>query len=108
VSLYTCCGNPAPSEYTPLPPGVPTERSPTSGAATKSAAVKKYWSPGSWPCGAKYDATYIVLAVTATGDENVTFCQPLAVSLENVADARRVPELDHRLPTWVPPLPVPL
>ena len=41
-------------------------------------------------------------AVTATGLENVTVCQPEAVSLVNVACARRVPVDVHRLPMCVP------
>ena len=38
----------------------------------------------------------------ATGLEKVTCCQPLEVSPEKFACARRVPELVQRLPTWVP------
>ena len=41
-------------------------------------------------------------AVIATGVAKVTVCQPLSVSLLNVACASRVPEAVHRLPTWVP------
>ncbi len=37
-----------------------------------------------------------------TGLENVTYCQPEAVSLVNVADASSVPVELHRLPMWVP------
>ena len=40
----------------------------------------------------------------ATGVEKFTCCHPEAVSLANVAVARRVPVLVHRLPTWVPVL----
>ena len=40
----------------------------------------------------------------ATGDANVTVCQPEAVSLVNVACASRVPVALHRLPMWVPVL----
>jgi hypothetical protein len=51
-----------------------------------------------------YPATYRVLAEMATGWENATCCQPLAVSLVNVACASRMPSAVHRLPTWVPVL----
>jgi hypothetical protein len=50
----------------------------------------------------------VVFAVTATGDENDTCCQPDADSPENVAVASSVPVDDHRFPTWVPELPTPL
>src|SRR5215468_5424457 len=40
----------------------------------------------------------------ATGVAKFTCCQPDAVSLMKVADARLVPVLVHRLPTWVPVL----
>ena len=43
-------------------------------------------------------------AVTATGDEKVTDCQPESVSPVKVACARRVPLVDHRLPMCVPVL----
>jgi hypothetical protein len=46
----------------------------------------------------------VVFAVTATGDPNMTCCQPLAVSPMKVAAARCVPFVDQRLPTWVPVL----
>ncbi len=52
--------------------------------------------------GAKYEATYVVFAVTATGDENVTCCHPDADSPENVAVANNVPVDDHKFPTCVP------
>lgn len=44
----------------------------------------------------------------ATGEENVTSCQPTAVSLVKVAEASGWPVALHRLPTWVPLLPLPL
>ena len=47
-------------------------------------------------------------AVTGTGVENRASCQPVAVSLLNVTVASFVPASVHRLPTWVPVLPVPL
>ena len=50
----------------------------------------------------------MVLAPIATGLEKVTCCQPVAVSLVNVAVASRVPEPLHRLPTCVPVFPAPL
>jgi hypothetical protein len=45
-----------------------------------------------------------VPAATATGCENETRCQPLAVSFENVAWASSVPAAVHRLPMWMPVL----
>ena len=42
--------------------------------------------------------------MTDTGLANVTVCQPEALSLVNVACARRVPVADHRLPMCVPVL----
>ncbi len=50
----------------------------------------------------------MVLAEIATGLEKLTCCQPLAVSLVNVAAASWVPLLVHRWPTCVPVLPLPL
>jgi hypothetical protein len=50
----------------------------------------------------KYDATYVVPAVTGTGAEKSSSCQPLAVSLLNVPDASRVPVEDHKLPMCAP------
>ena len=56
--------------------------------------------------GAKYDATYVVPAVTFTGEENVAVCHPEAVSFVNVASrAREPPVAVHRLPVWVPRFP---
>ncbi len=49
-----------------------------------------------------YDATYVVPAVTATGDEKVTCCQPEADSPENDADANNAPVEDHSDPMWTP------
>ena len=46
----------------------------------------------------------MVPAVIVTGVAKVTCCQPEAVSLVNVACARRVPVDDHRLPMCVPVL----
>ena len=46
----------------------------------------------------------MVLGWIATGLENVTVCQPVAVSLVNVAGASSVPVAVHRLPMWVPVL----
>ena len=49
-----------------------------------------------------------MLGLIVTGFANVTVCQPEAVSLVNVADARSCPLAVHRLPTWVPVLVVAL
>jgi hypothetical protein len=56
----------------------------------------------------KYDATYVWPAVTGTGVENCTVCQPDAVSLTKFAEASNAPVADHRCPVWVPVLVVPL
>jgi hypothetical protein len=50
----------------------------------------------------------VVFAVIATGAENRTSCQPLAVSLMNVACASSEPLAVHSLPTCVPVLAAPL
>jgi hypothetical protein len=55
-----------------------------------------------YPVLVKYDATYVVPAVTATGEEKSSSCQPDAVSPVNVPDASSVPVEDHRLPVWAP------
>jgi len=49
-----------------------------------------------------------VFALTATGFENVTCCQPLPLSLVNAALASNVPVFDQRRPTWVPVFCAPL
>ena len=49
-----------------------------------------------------------MFAEIATGVENDTCCQPVAVSFVNVAEASSVPVLVHRWPTCVPVLPLPL
>ena len=54
------------------------------------------------PWGEKYDATYVVPAVTWTGVAKTTACQPDAVSFVNVACASRWPDALQRLPTCVP------
>ena len=50
----------------------------------------------------KYDATYVVPAVTATGEEKSSSCHPRAVSLLNVPLASNVPEEVHKLPVCAP------
>ena len=50
----------------------------------------------------KYDATYVVPAVIATGEEKSSSCQPLAVSPLNVPDASSVPVELHKLPICAP------
>jgi hypothetical protein len=55
-----------------------------------------------YPVEEKYDATYVVPAVTATGEEKSSSCHPLAVSPLNVPDASSVPPDDHKLPVWAP------
>lgn len=58
--------------------------------------------------GAKYDATYVVPAPTATGAAKSTCCHPVAVSSANVAVANRVPAAVHSEPVWLPVFPLPL
>jgi hypothetical protein len=41
-----------------------------------------------------YDATYVVFALRSIGFEKSTCCQPLGVSLVNVALASRTPALE--------------
>ena len=48
------------------------------------------------------------LALICTGASKFACCHPDVVSLPNVTVARRVPLVDHRLPTWVPVLVGPL
>ena len=55
-----------------------------------------------YPVLEKYDATYVVPAVTATGEEKSSSCHPLAVSLLNVPLASSVPVELHRLPVCAP------
>ena len=50
----------------------------------------------------------MVPAVTGTGLEKASSCQPLAVSLLNVPDASSVPVELHRLPVCEPVLSVSL
>jgi hypothetical protein len=45
-----------------------------------------------------------VPALIATGELNVTYCHPEAVSFVKVAVASSVPVEVHRLPVWVPVL----
>ena len=55
-----------------------------------------------YPVLVKYDATYVVPAVIATGEEKSSSCHPLAVSPVNVPDASSVPDEVHRLPVCAP------
>ena len=52
----------------------------------------------------KYDATYVVPAVIATGEEKSSSCHPHAVSPLNVPDASSVPVELHKLPICAPVL----
>jgi hypothetical protein len=52
-----------------------------------------------------YDATYVVAAVTATGEANVNVCHPVADSPLNVPVANNVPDALHKLPACEPVLP---
>ena len=70
-------------------------RSAVSGPRTV-AAVAKYAPLTAYRDGAKYDATYVVLAVTATGVAKVACCQPLAVSPVKVTVPSLVPVPVHR------------
>ena len=55
-----------------------------------------------YPVLVKYDATYVVPAVTATGAEKSSSCHPLPVSLLNVPLASSVPVELHKLPVCAP------
>ena len=55
-----------------------------------------------YPVLEKYDATYVVPAVIATGEEKSSSCHPDAVSLLNVPDASSVPVELHKLPICAP------
>jgi len=46
----------------------------------------------------------VVLALTATGFEKLTCCQPLALSFVKVALESSVPVFVQSRPTWVPVL----
>ena len=50
----------------------------------------------------------LICSQISTGEENVTVCQPVAVSPLNVACARRWPAAVQRLPMWTPVLSVDL
>jgi hypothetical protein len=54
------------------------------------------------PVLVKYDATYVVPAMTATGAEKSSSCHPDAVSLVNVPLASNCPDELHKLPTCAP------
>ena len=96
------------AEYanTPLPPLTPSANACSNPLSTP--VDKPPPSAAYPPAGAKYDATYTVPAVTATGVVKFTCCQPEPDSLANVADANFVPDADHKVPTWVPVLFAPL
>ena len=89
-----------PYRYTPFPPSVPS-RNAVNGPFVV-AAEAKYPELTTYRDGVKYDATYVVFAVTATGEAKLACCHPLADSLVNVTDASFVPVADHNVPTCVP------
>ena len=89
-----------PYRYTPLLPSVPS-RSALKGPLVV-AAEAKYAELTAYRDGVKYDATYVVFAVTDTGEVNKACCQPLADSFVNVTCANRVPVFVHNDPTCVP------
>ena len=47
-----------------------------------------------------------MLALIATGEENVACCQPDAVSPVNVTVARLTPVVDHNVPVCTPASPL--
>ena len=84
--------------YTPFGPSCPSA-SACSGAlqvSRRQEVTAGRWS--SCPNSLWYDATYVVFAVTATGVENDTRCQPVALSFVNVACASWMPLFDHKWP----------
>jgi hypothetical protein len=84
-----------PYAYTPPP------ASAVSGPLVTAEASPAEVEAG-YPVPEKYDATYVVPAVTATGEEKSSSCHPDAVSLLNVPDASSVPVEDHKLPICAP------
>jgi hypothetical protein len=89
-----------PYRYNPFPPSVPL-RNAVNGPRVV-AAEAKYAELTEYRDGVKYDATYVVFAVTGTGEVNNACCQPLADSFVNVTCANRVPVFVHNDPTCVP------
>ena len=72
-----------PYKYTPLPPLTPF-CSACSGALSTPAVAKYPASAAYLPFGVWYEATYTLLAVSATGVAKAICCHPDAVSLVKV------------------------
>jgi hypothetical protein len=74
------------------------------GGASTPALAKRRLVAEKCPCGAKYDATYDVLAETGTGLANITCCHPEPLSASTILEANRFPDpvVDQRLPMCVP------
>ena len=87
----------APYEYTPPPASAVSGPFVTADASPCAVAA-------GCPVLVKYDATYVVPAVIATGEEKSSSCHPLAVSPLNVPDASSVPVELHKLPVCAPVL----
>jgi hypothetical protein len=95
--LYTLVGNVFVEPYVYTPPPAGTVSGPLITADGSPSGVD-----AGYPVLVKNEATYVVPAVTATGDEKSSSCHPDAVSLANVPVASSVPVEVHRLPICEP------
>jgi hypothetical protein len=95
--LYTLVGNVFDEPYAYTPPLASAVSGPFTTADARPCGVY-----AGYPVLVKNDATYVVPAVTATGEEKFSSCHPDAVSLENVPLASTVPEELHKVPVCVP------
>jgi hypothetical protein len=86
-----------PRAYTPPPASAVSGPFVTADASPAGVAA-------GCPVPEKYDATYVVPAVIATGAEKSSSCHPLADSPVNVPLASNWPVDDHRLPICAPVL----
>ena len=95
--MYTFAGKVFDEPYAYTPPPASAVSGPFVTADASPAGVAT-----GFPVLVKYDATYVVPAVTATGEEKSSSCHPNAVSPLNVPDASSVPEELHKLPICAP------
>ena len=95
--MYTLAGKvfDEPYAYTPPP------ASAVSGPFV-TADASPWGVDAGYPVLVKNDATYVVPAVTATGEEKSSSCHPDAVSPLNVPVASSVPVELHKLPICAP------
>jgi hypothetical protein len=95
--LYVLVGKVFDEPYTYTPPPASAVSGPLVTADASPALVT-----AGYPVLEKYDATYVVPPVIATGLEKSSSSQPDAVSLLNVPDASSVPVELHKLPICAP------